>query len=109
VTTKLTWAKANKECKKLGSAILATIKDSTANNFIKAKLTANSWTGATDVAKEGKWKWTNGDSWNNSWNKWKDSSDIKNKDEDCAYIYKSNGKWQDEDCTNKMHYVCMEN
>merc|ERR1739844_886889 len=35
VTTKLNWSKANKACKALGSAILATIEDNTANTFIK--------------------------------------------------------------------------
>ena len=39
---------ANKACKDLGSAILATIEDNTACNFIKGKLSANSWIGATD-------------------------------------------------------------
>merc|ERR1712166_15695 len=106
VTTKLNWSKANKACKALGSAILATIEDSTANTFIKCKLSANSWTGATDASTDGTWEWTNGDTF--SFNKWKDSSDISNADEDCAYIASSNGKWQDEVCTKKMHYVCME-
>ena len=41
---------ANKACKE-DDAILATIEDATANNFIKAKLTANSWIGATDAVK----------------------------------------------------------
>ena len=43
---------ANKACKE-DDAILATIEDATANNFIKAKLTANSWIGATDATKVG--------------------------------------------------------
>merc|ERR1712051_869885 len=90
VTTKLNWSKANKACKDLGDAILATIEDSTACDFIKGKLSANSWIGATDVKKDGKWKWTNGDTFD--FNKWKDSSDIKNEDEDCAYIM-SSSKW----------------
>ena len=42
---------ANKACKDLGNAILATIEDNTACNFIKGKLSANSWIGATDAAK----------------------------------------------------------
>ena len=42
---------ANKACKALGDAILATIEDSTANTFIKGKLSGNAWTGATDVKK----------------------------------------------------------
>ena len=42
---------ANKACKDLGDAILATIEDSTACDFIKGKLSANSWIGATDVKK----------------------------------------------------------
>ena len=42
---------ANKACKALGSATLATIEDNTANNFIKGKLDANSWIGYTDAAK----------------------------------------------------------
>ena len=42
---------ANKACKDLGSAILATIEDNTACNFIKGKLSANSWIGATDASK----------------------------------------------------------
>ena len=42
---------ANKACKDFGNAILATIEDNTANAFIKGKLTASSWTGATDAAK----------------------------------------------------------
>merc|ERR1739848_213134 len=46
VTAKQNWAKAKKACENLGSAILATIEDNTANNFIKGKLTANSWIGA---------------------------------------------------------------
>merc|ERR1712051_143003 len=68
VTTKLNWSKANKACKDLGDAILATIEDSTACDFIKGKLSANSWIGATDVKKDGKWKWTNGDTF--SFDKW---------------------------------------
>ena len=42
---------ANKACRALGSAILATIEDSTANNFIKGKLSGNSWIGGTDAKK----------------------------------------------------------
>ena len=42
---------ANKACRALGSAILATIEDDTANNFIKGKLSANSWIGGTDAKK----------------------------------------------------------
>ena len=42
---------ANKACKDLGSATLATIEDNTANTFIKGKLSANSWIGYTDAAK----------------------------------------------------------
>merc|ERR1712008_186313 len=105
VTTKLTWAKAKAKCKTLGSAALATINDAKANTFIKGKLSANAWTGATDVTNGGTWKWINGDAWG-SFTKWKDSTD--DDDKDCAYIYKANGKWQDEDCAKKMHYVCME-
>merc|ERR1712008_384075 len=103
-TKKLNWSKAKTACKALGDANLATIEDSTANTFIKGKLSANAWTGATDVKKEGTWKWTNGDTF--SFSKWKDSND--DDDKDCAYIASSNGKWYDEDCTEKMHYVCME-
>jgi len=103
---KLNWAKALKACKALGSAILATVPDAVANSFIKGKLSGNSWIGGYDLTKEGTWKWINGDSW--SFVNWKNSNDIKNKDEDCAYMASSNGKWQDEVCTKKMHYVCME-
>ena len=42
---------ANKACKDLGDAILATIEDSAVNTFIKDKLSANSWIGATDASK----------------------------------------------------------
>ena len=42
---------AKSKCENLGSAILATIEDNTANAFIKGKLTANSWIGATDTVK----------------------------------------------------------
>jgi len=103
---KLNWAKALKACKALGSAILATVPNAVANSFIKGKLSGNSWIGGFDLTKEGTWKWINGDSW--SFVNWKNSNDIKNKDEDCAYMASSNGKWQDEVCTKKMHYVCME-
>merc|ERR1712008_544940 len=103
-TKKLNWSKAKTACKALGDANLATIEDSTANTFIKGNLSANAWTGATDVKKEGTWKWTNGDTF--SFSKWRDSND--DDDKDCAYIASSNGKWYDEDCTEKMHYVCME-
>ena len=37
--------------------------------------------------QEGTWKWLNGDSM--SYTNWKNSNDIKNKDEDCAYMYSS--------------------
>jgi len=104
--TKLNWAKALKACKALGSAILATVPNAVANIFIKGKLNGNSWIGGYDLTKEGTWKWINGDTW--SFVNWKNSNDINNKDEDCAYMASSNGKWQDEACNKKMHYVCME-
>ena len=37
--------------------------------------------------QEGTWAWKNGDDW--SYTKWNDSSDINNKDEDCAFIASS--------------------
>ena len=42
---------ANKACKTLGSSTVASIEDKTANNFIKGKLSANSWIGGTDSKK----------------------------------------------------------
>merc|ERR1712008_672300 len=53
VSTKLNWIKAAKACKNLGSAVLATVPNKVANNFIKGKLSENSWIGATDQTKEG--------------------------------------------------------
>jgi len=105
VESKLNWSKAKKACQALGDANLASIESATANTFIKDLLSDSAWTGATDVKNEGTWKWTNGETF--SFNKWKDDSDISNDDEDCAYIA-TNGKWQDQDCTKKLHYVCME-
>ena len=45
---------AAKACKALGSAVLATVPDKVANNFIKDKLNGNSWIGATDQTKVNK-------------------------------------------------------
>ena len=42
---------AAKACKALGNAVLATVPDKVANNFIKDKLNGNSWIGATDQTK----------------------------------------------------------
>ena len=42
---------ALKECKKDGSAILATVPNAVANNFIKGKLSGNSWIGGNDLTK----------------------------------------------------------
>ena len=42
---------ATKACKALGSAVLATVPNKVANNFIKGKLSGNSWIGATDKTK----------------------------------------------------------
>merc|ERR1712008_45276 len=84
-------------------ASVCTIDDFEADdngNCFKVVTTKLNW------AKEGTWAWKNGDDW--SYTKWKDSDDIKNKDEDYAFIASSNGKWQDEDCSKKLHYVCME-
>merc|ERR1712037_321720 len=105
VESKLNWSKAKKACQALGDANLASIESATANTFIKGLVSDSTWTGATDSNNDGTWKWTNGETF--SFNKWKDDSDISNDDEDCAYIA-TNGKWQDQDCTKKMHYVCME-
>ena len=54
MTTLLLFQQAKTACKALGDANLATIEDSTANTFIKGKLSANAWTGATDVKKVSK-------------------------------------------------------
>ena len=50
----LCFLQAAKACKALGSAVLATVSDKTANNFIKGKLSGNSWIGATDQTKVNK-------------------------------------------------------
>ena len=42
---------AAKACKALGNAVLATVPDKVANDFIKGKLNGNSWIGGTDQTK----------------------------------------------------------
>ena len=42
---------AAKACKALGSAVLATVTDKVANDFIKGKLSGNSWIGGHDTTK----------------------------------------------------------
>ena len=68
-----------------------------------------SWLGVTDIVKEGVFKYSE-DETSLSWHNWNGQSGPigNNEDMNCVKM-DAEGKWQIEDCNNKVTFVCEGN
>jgi hypothetical protein len=113
--TERSWASARSKCETAGSNLVRI--DSTAeNDFVRAGISGELWIGANDLAVEGVWRWTFGNSqfWAGDdngtptaglFNRWDSSQPNNLGGEDCAQM-QPDGEWLDDDCNDTERYVC---
>lgn len=64
------------------------------------------WLGASDEASEGQWRWTSGNTLEQHTN-WAPKKPDNNYGQNCLQMLASaNYFWNDQTCTNKIHYIC---
>ena len=99
-----TWQDANKTCN-AEDAELMSIHTEAENNFLRSIVTKYwSWIGFNDIAKEGKFVWSNGSPRN--YTKWAsgEPNDYAGR-EDCTAVA-GNGEWNDKACTYQKPFTC---
>ncbi|XP_028293329.1 CD209 antigen-like protein E [Gouania willdenowi] len=65
------------------------------------------WIGLTDSAKEGTWKWVNGNFLGDGY--WNDGEPNNANNEDCVSVYARQNffkAWNDERCTSSLKWIC---
>jgi hypothetical protein len=108
VQTPQTWSAARGKCINYMGGHLATIGDSTENEFIRAM--ANQypggawWLGRNDIAAETFWKWENNEALR--YDNWFPGEPNNYNNEDCAEIDPFSGQWNDLDCNTLLPFVC---
>lgn len=95
------------------SAKLVSISDRNENNFIAGRLPKGQhswdgyWIGLNDIQIDNRFQWSDGSvvtytNWNTN-----EPNNFMNRNEDCVTILLSNGKWNDERCSDvRSGYVC---
>ncbi len=97
------WKDAKGKAEILGG-YLVVVTSNEENSVITNLISSNGlhavWAGATDMEKEGTWKWINGEEWSyTNWNSGEPNNNSGNGTENCVGIYKT-GKWNDLNNTN---------
>eukprot|EP00961_Rhodomonas_salina_P019548 263360-Rhodomonas_salina.1 len=105
------WADAEADCSETYGATLASVLSEAENEIVK-RLARNVggevWIGFNDILTEGTFVWADGaasDAFTN-WNS-NEPNDFQGN-EDCAELHGDNGLWNDDTCTNQVHYVCSK-
>ncbi|XP_038058604.1 lymphocyte antigen 75-like [Patiria miniata] len=110
VTSPKKWTAARTDCQKNKRGDLAIIPDATTSTFIKNVLsgaTGQYWIGLHDVIAENTFKWVD-DTPLGSWNNWNPGEPNNVGNEDCAAVYASSAKWNDDGCSKAKPYICSK-
>ena len=99
------WYDAQKHCEEQ-DAHLVIDNSEEIHDYITDKFKKHFWIGATDMEKEGEWKWVDGEEVDKAF--WEDGQPgIDGQDEDCALML--GNEWHDASCENhKAPYVCQK-
>jgi len=111
IRTWVDWHAARKSCE-VNGGLLASIISEEENAAIFRHLGAswgysgNLWIGLVDAAKEGDFRWINGEAV--TYGNWctGEPNDAGKVGEDCAHIFTSRNCWNDSDCNARFGYVC---
>jgi hypothetical protein len=116
-TNSLTWPEARAKCRAYPRGDLVRIDDQAEGNFVTSTLAGESWLGASDVALEGLWRWSDnavpfwhggaaGSPVLGKYANWASGQpDSASPDEDCAALL-LDGTWRDQNCHNVAGFVC---
>lgn len=120
----LSWDAANLACRTIKGGHLVEIESSAENALVAANIAADAWTGANDVALEGRFRSTNyttnngqrlwdgaatGAPYYARYTKWTSGQPGGGATEDCVAIVGSGstrGQWDDRVCTQSRGFVC---
>merc|ERR1711971_1263454 len=90
---------------------LASITSKATNDNVsaefKTKPHTSMWIGGTDQEEEGVWKWSDCTPWN--FEAWMKNVAVNFAEEqDCLEFFRSEGTWNDDDCTKKNYFLCSQ-
>uniref|UniRef100_A0A8C7Z677 Mannose receptor, C type 1b n=1 Tax=Oryzias sinensis TaxID=183150 RepID=A0A8C7Z677_9TELE len=107
--TPLTWADAQKECRKEGGD-LSSIYNVEDQSFVISQLGYASsdelWIGLNDRSTEGLFEWS--DHSTVSFTSWEFGKPLKSTSENCVLLRGENGNWADRYCEEKHGFICMK-
>merc|ERR1712183_1076633 len=111
VAHKESWPDAQSICRALGG-FLAEVHSSQQNDFIKALMANHSsdaiWLGADDLVVHGQYYWATSGTPVTAFSDW-DVGEPEMTDEHCIEldVKKHGGKWNNDQCDHKQHFVCQ--
>ena len=97
-----TWVEARDRCAALGGH-LATVRDRSENDLLRASISVTSWFGLHDRSKEGHFEWVNGEVF--GYTRWAADEPNDHRGEDCGEL-RTDGRWNDEDCGRSRPFLC---
>ena len=101
------WSAAKTHCTSLGS-LLATIHSREENDFVRTLIPNHAWLGRNDIVSDGTWVWEDGVEWG-GFTSWLSGEPNGGDYEQCLLMrYDSTGNWNDQSCSDEMHYVCKK-
>ena len=104
IVARIGWQEANAMCKKMGGHLVYIETADEAFFLDKAYGFLQHWVGATDMHKEGDWRWLNGKTINKTL--WKPGESTRNTNDNCA-MYKQGQLYDVPQAWNDVHgFIC---
>ncbi|XP_078660072.1 uncharacterized protein LOC144904802 [Branchiostoma floridae x Branchiostoma belcheri] len=104
VDTPKTWRDARDACHQL-QADLASLTTADEQTYMGTQVGATYWFGLSDIVAEDGWQWADGTDYDPAVTNWGPNEPNNQNGEDCAEIL-SNGRWNDQACTDMHGYIC---
>ncbi|XP_060592920.1 CD209 antigen-like [Ruditapes philippinarum] len=109
---KLSWKNAMTDCQSKGGSLVEYKNKAEVQDIAKMALSISSenvyWVGATDIEKEGNWKWSKSGSTVN-FRYWMDGNPDNYYNEDCMTTQvEDKGIWNDAACHSEKKYICQK-
>ena len=98
------WSDARSVCESAAYDSLASLAGNQDKDDLKNMASEYFWIGFNDISQEGSFSWADGSGL--TYNYWASSEPDGSTSENCVTMRDSNGRWQDDDCSQTQYFSC---
>ena len=101
---KTSWQSGQSYCKSKHGDLASFANKAEQDAATRYSYASTFWIGLTDSRQEGRWEWS--DSSTVTWTNWASREPNGRRSENCGYVIKRDGKWNDIRCDYNLNFMC---